>query len=649
MHWIVISLTLITVLVAQTAPQQQVGATDWPSYGRDAGGSRYAPERQITAANVGRLRVAWTYHTGELKPEFATRAGNRSLEATPIVMAGTMYFSTPLGRVIALDPVTGAERWVFDAGVDRTIPFGDYTNRGVAVWQDRAAAPGAPCRSRIIAPVIDARLIALDAATGKPCLQFGKSGSVDLRVGLRNAPFEMAEYELTSPPTIVGDVIVVGSAVADNNRVNAASGEVRGLDARTGRVLWSWDPVPQNARDPARGSWRGPRAHTTGGANVWSLMVSDSATGTVFLPTSSPSPDYYGGERLGDNRYGNSIVALRARTGELVWHFQTVHHDLWDYDNAAPPLLTSIRRDRSHVPVVLQATKTGMLFVLERGTGRPVFPIRERAVPRSTVPGEQAARTQPFTIGMAPLSPHSIRLQDVWGPTPADRADCQAQVRPLRNEGIFTPPSLEGTLVIPSNIGGAQWGGLAVDPDRQIAVIPVNRIASTVQLIPVERFNVAEARANQARLGDQYTQMLGTPYIVRRRFLISNGGYPCTPPPFGSLVAVNLTNGRKLWDVPLGSYSAPRGGPSFPGSFILGGPITTASGLTFIAATTDKRIRAFETATGRLLWQHELPAGGKATPMTYMGRDGRQYVVVAAGGGGWYGPGDAIIAFALPR
>ncbi|MGH7471421.1 MAG: pyrroloquinoline quinone-dependent dehydrogenase [Longimicrobiales bacterium] len=643
------ALSISVACALDLSALQQPGSTDWPSYGRDPGGSRFSPLRQIAPENVARLQVAWTYHTGELKPEFNSRsAGNRSLEVTPIVVDGVMYVSTPLGRVIALDPITGAERWSFDPKVNRDLTFGDYTSRGVATWLDRTAATRAVCRRRIIAPVIDARLVALDAATGKPCAPFGRAGTIDLRAGLRNAPFETEEYELTSPPAIIGDVIVVGSAVADNNRVDAASGEVRAFDARTGRLLWSWDPVPQNARDPAYASWSGPIAHTTGAANAWSVMVADTASGLVFVPTGSPSPDYFGGHRLGDNRYGNSIVALHARTGQVAWHFQTVHHDLWDYDNGSPPLLTTVRRNNRTIPVVLLATKTGMLFVLERATGRPVFRVEERRVPASTIPGERASPTQPFAVGMAPLSPHQLRERDVWGASPADRADCLEQIRPLRNEGIFTPPSLEGTLALPSNIGGAHWGGVAVDSDRRIALVPVNRIATMVQLIPNERFNPAEARQSFQRYGDQYTQMRGTPYIMRRRFLLSRNGYPCTPPPFGSLVAVNLDSGRRLWEVPLGSY-APPGGRSFAGSINLGGPITTASGLTFIAASLDQRFRAFETTTGKELWSAALPAGGKATPMTYLGTDGRQYVVIAAGGGGRFGPGDAIVAFALPR
>ena len=621
----------------------------WPAYGRDAGGSRYAPVDDIARDNVANLRVAWTYRTRETDSVFATRR-ETSLEATPLVVDGAMYLATPLGRVIALDPGTGSERWVFDPRVDRNINFGDFTNRGVSTWVDPAAAPNAGCRRRIFVAVIDARLIALDARDGRPCAQFGVNGTVNLRRGLRNPPFETAEYEVTSPPAVIGDLLVVGSAVADNSRAQAASGEVRAFDARTGALRWTWDPVPQQPSDPAYETWVGPRAHTTGAANAWSVIVADTARGLVFVPTSSPSPDYFGGERRGENRYASSIVALHARTGEVVWHFQTVHHDLWDFDNASPPALATVRSGGREIDVVVQATKTGMLFVLDRATGAPVFPVEERPVARSTVPGEEAWPTQPFTVRTPPLSPHTLRLDDVWGATPADRDACRAAIAPLRNEGIFTPPSFEGTLVLPSNVGGAHWGGVAIDPSRALAIVPVNRLAAMVQLIPSDRVDQDSMRVARERFGFEYTRMRGTPYMMRRRILRAPSGLPCTPPPFGTLVAVSLATGERVWEVPLGNVSALAGdGATLPpdwGSPSLGGPIVTAGGLVFQAGTLDRSIRAFDIETGRELWRGDLPASGKATPMTYR-MNGKQYVVISAGGGGVWGRGDWIVAFAL--
>jgi quinoprotein glucose dehydrogenase len=374
-------------------------------------------------------------------------------------------------------------------------------------------------------------------------------------------------------------------------------------------------------------------------------MVVDPERDLVFLPTSSPAPDYFGGLRLGENRYANSIVALRASTGHVVWHFQTVHHDLWDYDNAAPPALTTVTQNGVRIPAVIQTTKSGMMFVLDRMTGKPLFPVEERAVPASSVPGEVASQTQPFSALTPSLVPLRYTAADAWGPTPEAQSACRAILGALRNDGPFTPPSLQGTLAVPSNIGGAHWGGVAIDEGRAIAVVPVNRVAAMVQLFPAEGFNGDSMRREDAGRGItdfEYTRMRGTPYIMRRRIVLGPSGLPCTPPPFGALVAVNLATGGILWNVPLGTMGG------VPGSPNLGGPIATAGGLVFIGATLDRQFHAFDIETGRELWSAPLPAGARATPMTYEA-GGRQFVVIAAGGGGPFGTGDAIVAFALPK
>ena len=513
---------------------------------------------QITRDNVSRLQVAWTYRTGEADARFATTKP-ASFEATPIVVDGTMYVGTPLGRVIALDAATGQERWVFDPQIARNIPYSDFANRGVSTWLDEAAPMDTPCRRRIFAATAQSQLIALDARNGQPCSDFGVNGIVDLKTGLRIPPFEPQAYSITSPPVAVNGVVITGSSIGDNSRPDPASGEVRAYDARTGRLRWTWDPIPQDPSDPAYPEWRGAFAHKGGGANAWSTLVTDAERDLVFVPTGSAAPDYYGVLRLGDNRYANSIVALRATTGQRVWAFQTVHHDLWDYDNASPPALVTLTRNGTALPAVMQATKTGMLFVLERETGRPIFPVEERAVPASDIPEEQASRTQPFTSLTPPLSPHRFTVDQVWGITAADRDACRAVIAPLRNEGIFTPPSTRGTLVMPARIGGVNWGHVAVDPVRQVAVIAVNRIAEMVQLIPREGFDLQRARTEeQTRLGDdfEYNMMRGTPYVMRRRLLLAPSRLPCTPPPFGALVAIDLTTGRKQWEVPLGSMAS---------------------------------------------------------------------------------------------
>jgi quinoprotein glucose dehydrogenase len=591
-----------------TPLETSASADEWVAYGHDVYGSRYSPLTQINRDNVSRLTVAWTYHTGE---PLATSDMKRSLEVTPLMIGNTLYISTPLGQIIALDPVTGAVKWKYDAKVGLHSGFGDFTTRGVSF-----------SNGRIFAATTDGRLIAINASNGTPIADFGDRGTVDLRRGLRNAPFEFAEYEVTSPPAIVNGLVIVGSAVADNNRTDAASGEVRAYDAGTGQLRWTWDPVPQAASDPAYKTWEGAEAHRTGAANAWSVIVADPQRDLVFVPTSSPSPDYYGGRRLGRNDYASSIVALRASTGNVVWHFQTVHHDLWDYDNASPPLLAIVKGQ----PAVIQTTKTGMMFVLNRETGAPIFPVEERPVPASTVPGERAWPTQPFS-SLPPLSPHG------WDGQSPDSA-CRALTRGLRNDGIFTPPSLEGTIVVPSNIGGAHWGGVAFDPVRQIAVVPVNTLAAAVQLIPIAGVNLDTLRESRSRMGYDYTVMRGTPYIMRRRILFVPPSTPCTPAPPGALVAMDLKSGKKAWSTPI-----------LPN---LGGAIVTGGGLVFMAATIDRELRAFDIDTGREVWHASLPASGKATPMTYRGADGRQYVVVAAGGDGeTWGASDAIVAFAL--
>jgi quinoprotein glucose dehydrogenase len=650
------------VPVAVLAQSARQADGEWRAYGRDALGSRWSPLTEITRENVARLQPAWTYHTRETAPEFAGKRRQRSLEVTPIVADGRMFIGTPLGRVIALDPETGRELWSFDPKVDRNITFGDFTNRGVSYWVDRrlTGAPAEPaCARRVIIATIDGRLIALDAARGSRCEGFGTGGTVNLRATLRNRPDFSAEYEVTSPPAIVNDLIVTGSAIADNSRTDAASGEVRAFDARTGALKWTWDPVPQDATDAAWKTWIGPRAHSTGAANAWSVIAADSARDMIFVPTGSASPDYFGGERLGDNRYANSIVALRASTGRVVWHFQVVHHDLWDYDNAAPPALVTLRKDGRSIPVVLQATKTGQLFVLNRDTGVPVFPVEERPVPASDIAGEQASPTQPFNSVIPPLSPQRLTPDDAFGVSDSDRAACRARIEGLRNEGPFTPPSERGTLVYPSSIGGAHWGGVTFDPVRQIAVVPTNRIPIEVRLIPRASFDRSTIMTTGESRGPspEYTDMRGTPYIMRRQFMFGPGGAPCSPPPFGSLVAIDLNTGTRKWDVPLGTLGGmlPPGAPpemaASLGSVNLGGAISTAGGLVFIGASLDHALRAYDTETGRELWKANLPASAKATPMTFRGpRDGRQYVVVAAGGDGeLFGSSDAIMAFTLPR
>jgi quinoprotein glucose dehydrogenase len=453
---------------------------------------------------------------------------------------------------------------------------------------------------------------------------------------------------MTSPPAVVGDVIVVGSAISDNQRVDAPRGVVRGYDARTGALRWSWDPIPRSREDPASRAWPGDSAARTGAANAWSILSADPERDLVFVPTGSASPDFFGGERPGSNVYANSVVALRARTGRVVWHFQVVHHDLWDYDVPAQPALVTVRRDGRDIPAVAQATKMGHLFVLDRETGRPLFPVEERPVPPSSVPGEQASPTQPFPTAPPPLVPQRLTAADAWGITPWDRGRCRDTMQRLRSDGIFTPPSVEGTIIFPGNAGGTNWGSVSFDGPRGLVVLNTTRVAHVVTLIPRDRYN-----APGPRDAGEFGRQAGTPFAMRREPLLSPLRIPCNPPPWGTLTAVDVSRGRVRWEVPLGTIRdlAPLPLPIRLGTPNMGGPITTASGLVFIGAAMDNYLRAFDVETGAELWRGRLPAGGQATPMTYRLREGgRQFVVIAAGGHARMGtaPGDSHVAFALP-
>jgi quinoprotein glucose dehydrogenase len=628
MRYIITLVALLSPFLARTQT--------WPSYGQDPGGKRYSALRQINDKNVRKLTLAWTFRSGEL----ATYAGTGALdkaafEATPILIGRTLYFSTPSDRVFAIDAVTGQQRWVYDPHVDLHADYSEISSRGVAAWSRGDSL-------RIFVGTIDGRLIALDGHTGQSAPDFGDRGTVNLRVGYGE------EVQETSPPAVIGDRVVVGSSMGDNQRFNQPPGVVRAYDVHTGALLWTWDPIPQDPGDSAYDTWQGPKAHQSGAANAWSILSTDEARDLVFVPSTSPSPDYYGGERLGSNRYANSLVALRASTGKLVWSFQVVHHDLWDFDIAAQPMLI----DFHGRPAVVVGTKMGFIYILDRETGKPLLPVEERPVPASTVQGEQAWPTQPFP-SLPALGLQSMSTDSAWGPTPEDLAEAKTRIAKYRYEGPFTPASFQGTIMAPGNVGGINWSGMCYDPVAEMLYTNVNRVAAIIRMIPrdqVDSLGRESAEVLRAETGRQR----GTPYVMKRDYLFkadSRGFVMQTRPPWGTLVGIDLHTRGKKWEVPLGYQLDPAKYPGAEkwGSLNFGGAIITKGHLVFIAASIDGHLRAFDSRTGQMLWEYALPASAQAAPMTYE-LDGRQYVVIAAGGHGKLHTkqGDYVMAFRLP-
>lgn len=625
------------------APLDVSGPTaEWPAWGGDAGGLKWSPLTQITSSNVDALEVAWTYHHGDISD--GTQGITRSsFNATPIVVDDTLYFCTGFNRVIALDPETGAEKWTFDPKLQQKKLTGPYplVCRGVAHWGGSADANAGVCAQRIFTGTIDAELIALDAATGNPCDDFGANGRVALKHGIESDP---AEYYVTSPPLVIGDVVVVGALVSDNQRTDAPAGVVRAFDVRTGALRWAWDPVPpgwdRNAGEQ----------YTAGTPNVWSILSADPARGLVFVPTGNAAPDYYGGARDGLDHFSSSVVALDAATGAVRWAFQTVHHDHWDYDVPAQPSLFQIDGVGGGRPGVAQITKMGHLFLLDRETGAPLYPVEERPVPQGGVAGDVLSPTQPFPTHPGPLHPETFGPDDAWGFTPWDKGKCREIIASMRSDGIFTPPGLEPIIQYPGNAGGPNWGGVAIDPVNGVLFVNQMRVPSVVQLLPRAEYDALDK--NSVKYPEMIAPMRGTPYGLRISPLLGPLGAPCNPPPWGVLQAVDLKSGELLWESSLGTT---RDQAPFPiwlplGSPNLGGAIATAGGVVFIGATTDQFLRGFDARTGKEIWSARLPYTANSTPISYrLRKDGRQFVVVAAGGHGWSKPGDALMAFALPR
>lgn len=621
---------------------------EWNSYGGDPGGSRHSPLRQITRENVSHLGIAWTYRTGDASHDDHSEGpkegcarchtGSSKFEATPIVAEGRLYLSTPLNRVIAIDPASGKELWRYDPRIKMELERNEgFVSRGVSYWPGdgrKASKPGS-CTSRIFFGTIDARLLALDAENGQPCAGFGAEGTVRLDVGVGRV--QEGQYGVTSPPAIAGDVVVVGSSIGDNRRLDMERGVVRGFDARTGKELWGFDPIPRSAADSMYRTWDTTAAAKTGAGNAWAPLSVDTALGLVYVPTGSPAPDFFGGLRPGDNRYTSSVVALDAKSGAVRWSFQVSHHDVWDFDVGSQPTLVTVPREGKSIPAVAVATKMGHIFVLDRATGKPLFPVEERSVPASDVPGETTSPTQPFPVLPKPLFPDPLTRDGLWGLNADELKACQVMFDGMKSGPIFTPPSTQGTVMYPAYSGGTTWGSASWSPERNLLVTNLMRLPFWVRL---------EKRAP----GDSSGNQIGTPYRMSRAMLASPKGLPCNRPPWGSLVAIDLATGEQRWQVPFGQVPelARVPGSAEWGSPNMGGSMITSGNLIFIGAAMDNYLRAFDLETGKELWKGELPAGGQATPMTYQ-VNGTQYVVIAAGGHGNLGTtfGDYVIAFTL--
>jgi quinoprotein glucose dehydrogenase len=633
---------LLLALVSARAPAAAGQVT--PDTAEHQRGTQYSSLKQINRKNVADLERAWEYHTGDLPP--AGFKGLMSFEDEPTLVAGNLIICSVKRRLTALDPASGKVRWTFDS----KDPGTRYQKcRGISSWVDETAQPDTRCKTRLFLGTSDYRLIAIDAATGKPCGDFGRDGVVAMPASMPVLfPEEVAAG---SNPAVINDVVVVGSAVADNQRVDAPSGRVLAYDARTGARRWEFDPVPRDAADPAMASWSKGTAGF-GQANVWSSMAVDEKLDLVYLPTTSPSGDFYGAERPGDNRYTTSVVALKGSTGKVVWHQQLVHHNLWDYDIPARPMLIDYPYQGKIVAALVQNTKMGLVFVFDRATGEPLVPMVERAVPqKGAVAGEVLSPTQPFPDGMPSLMPLQFTPDDAWGFTYFDKKACREEIEQYDYGSIYTPISERGTIVNPSVGGGPNWGGGGYDPATNVMVVPTNRVPTIVKLIPLAAAKDIEAGATEASMSMNF-RISGSPYVVQVMPLVSPLKAPCSAPPWAALTALDVVRKKIVWQVPLGSLKKMLPIPldihyGTPGA---GGPLVTAGGLVFIGYTLDNTFRAFDLATGEVLWEADIPAAGAAVPVTYE-VNGEQYVVITAGGHTMYKStmGDAVVAYKLKQ
>jgi quinoprotein glucose dehydrogenase len=645
----------VATAIADSPNDADASTTDWTSYGGTGHALRYSSLNQINRRNVGELKRIWTYRTGDMPDKNAQ--GKYSPETTPLKIGDRLYLCSAKNIIISLDAATGKEWWRYDPKVsDDAIPYG-ATCRGVAYYKNPNASPDAICASRIIEGTLDSRLLAVDAQTGQLCTDFGRNGAVDLTEGIgETVP---GWYGNVAAPTIVRNIVVMGAQVQDGQAENAPSGVIRGYDALTGKLAWAWDMGhPERTGAPPSGE-----TYTRGTPNMWTSAAGDDALGYVYVPLGNSSVDYYGGNRKDyENEYSSALVAIDVTTGKPVWHFQTVHYDVWDYDLGSQPTLVDVPTANGNVPAVVLPSKEGEIYVLDRRIGKSLFPVEERKVPIGGVEPQRLSRTQPYS-GYHSVAKPVLTEKDMWGMSPLDQLWCRIQFRQLSYQGRYTPPTAnKNYLEYPGYNGGTDWGSAAVDPKRGVLIVNYNDMANNDRLVPrrdadrlgLKPINIAHEQMRPGVV--EYGPQTGAPYADK----INPGwqqrtGLMCTRPPYGGITAIDLATGKTLWDVPLGEAreNGPFGLPSMLpitiGTPNNGGPLITAGGLIFIAAATDNLIRAIDIQTGKVVWKDQLPAGGQATPMAYE-ENGREYIGFMAGGHHFmHTPiGDYVLAYALP-
>lgn len=635
----------------------QISGDNWIAYGGTNAGLHYSSLQQITPQNIHRLKEAWRIRTGDMPT--VTDPVELTNENTPLKVNGLLYTCTAHGWILALEPETGGTVWKFDPklsleGAKNFRGWGHMTCRGLSYYDADDYLANYPsskvaqrvkksqCPRRLYLPTADARLIALNADTGELCDEFGHSGSVDLKTNLGS--FTPGGYYSTSPSVVTQKVVIVGGHVTDNESTNEPSGVIRAYDVATGKLIWNWDSDNPNHTTPLAAG----QHYTRNSPNVWSIMSVDEALGLVYLPMGNQTPDQYGANRtVGAEKYSAGIVALDISTGKVRWNYQLTHHDLWDMDVGSQPVLVDLQTKKGVEPAVIQPTKQGSLYVFNRATGQPIVPIDEVPVPQGAVKGDWTAKTQPRS--RLNLLPKPLKEQDMWGATPFDQLSCRIQFKSLRYEGQYTPPSLQGSLSYPGNVGVLNWGGIAVDPRRQLVFASPNYMSFILKLIP-------QAKVKKRGVGGSEQAGIlpnrGAPYAIEIRPFLSVVGFPCQAPSWGDVAGINLASMKLAWRHPNGtSYDdTPIIPLPFPvGVPAMGGPLVTASGLAFLSGTLDQFLRAYDVTTGKEIWHSRLPAGGQATPMTFTGKDGRQYVVLVVGGHGSFGTkmGDYVIAYSV--